>query len=185
MRIIAGKHRGLKLETFEAENIRPTLDRAREGIFNKIQFIIPDSFCLDLFGGTGAISLELLSRGANEVITVDNNDKSCAIIKKNFNNAKEKCNLIKDDYLNVCETLKGKHFDIIFLDPPFACDYGINAINKICELDLLDNDGILIFEHSSERKFDKDYENLKNNLELVDSKKYGYISVDYLKRILI
>ena len=57
MRIIAGKYRGLKLEEFDLKNIRPTLDRAREGIYNKIQFDIPNSKCLDLFGGTGAFSL--------------------------------------------------------------------------------------------------------------------------------
>ena len=75
MRIIAGKLKGLVLKTFEAENIRPTLDRAREGVFSKIQFIISGAYVLDLFAGTGAISLEFISRGAKKVITCDNNKK--------------------------------------------------------------------------------------------------------------
>lgn len=183
MRIVAGKHKGLKLETFEADNIRPTLDRAREGIFNKIQFLVPNAKCLDLFGGTGAISLEFLSRGASSVMIADNNEKSCTLIKKNFASAKENCNLIKGDFAVVCDSLSGKNFDIIFLDPPFATNFGVEAIEKIVECNLLDDDGIIIFEHSSEKKFIS--EDLLNglNLKVIDCKKYGYISVDYIKKV--
>lgn len=180
MRIIAGKHRGLKLETFDVDNIRPTLDRAREGIFNKIQFLIPNANCLDLFGGTGAISMELLSRGATKVITIDNNEKSCQLIKRNFDKAKENLNLIKCDYLSACDSLKDEKFDIIFLDPPFATDFGELAIKKIAENSMLSDDGILIFEHSSEKILPQNFcDNLP--FKVVDSKKYGYISVDYFR----
>lgn len=183
MRIIAGKYRGLKLETFEADNIRPTLDRAREGIFNKIQFNIPNSKCLDLFGGTGAISIEFISRGAGYVVTVDNNEKSCKLINQNFAKIDKKANLIKSDYLLACEKLKNNYFDIIFLDPPFATDFGMLAIKKIIECNLLCDDGIIIFEHSSNIKyFDHDF--LSNlNLELLDTKKYGAITVDYIAKV--
>ena len=84
MRIIAGKHKGLQLNTFDYQNIRPTIDRIRENIFNIIQFQIADSVVLDLFGGTGAISLEFVSRGAGKVITCDNNKDSIDLIRKNF-----------------------------------------------------------------------------------------------------
>lgn len=183
MRIIAGKYRGLKLETFEADNIRPTLDRAREGIFNKIQFSVLNADCLDLFGGTGAISIEFVSRGANRVVTVDNNEKSCSLINRNFAKIKTKPNLIKSDYLFACDSLRGQKFDIIFLDPPFASDIGEKAIKKIIECELLSSDGIIIFEHSAQVKIDSPEfcENL--NLEIFDSKKYGTIFVDYLKRV--
>lgn len=183
MRIIAGKYRGLKLETFEADNIRPTLDRAREGIFNKIQFNIPNSKCLDLFGGTGAISLEFISRGAGYVVIVDNNENSCKLINRNFAKTGEKANLIKSDYLLACENLKNNTFDIIFLDPPFATDFGVLAIKKIVECNLLNDDGLIIFEHSSNVEyFDKDF--LANlNLELLDIKKYGTITVDYISKV--
>lgn len=183
MRIVAGKHKGLKLESFEADNIRPTLDRAREGIFNKIQFLVPNAKCLDLFGGTGAISLEFLSRGAKSVIIADNNEKSCSIIKRNFANAKENCNLIKGDFLNVCENLKGEKFDIIFLDPPFATNFGIQAIEKVINCNLLENDGMIVFEHSSEKKYLDDEFLSSFKLEIIDTKKYGYISVDYIKKV--
>ena len=142
MRIIAGKHKGLKLETFEVGNIRPTLDRAREGIFNKIQFDVPNSECLDLFGGTGAISLELLSRGASKVTIVDVSFDSCKLIQKNFEKAKESLNLIKMDYMQALEFLKKDRFDMIFLDPPFASDYAQNAIIKIMHEKMLKDEAV-------------------------------------------
>ena len=176
MRIIAGKHRGMMLKTFEADNIRPTLDRAREGIFNKIQFEIAGAKVLDLFGGTGAISLEFLSRGADSVVTCDNNPKSIAVIKENFQKAKESPNLIKADYLECLDSLKNQKFDIIFLDPPFASDFGLNAIIEINKNGMIEDNGMLIYEHSSTQKI-----NYPSQIILESSKKYGAITVDYLR----
>lgn len=175
MRIIAGKHKGLNLNTFDAENIRPTADRVREGIFSKIQFIIKDSKVLDLFGGTGAIGLEFISRGASKVIVSDNNQKSVNLIKQNYSKAKESPNLIVKNYLDTLQSLKGEKFDIIFLDPPFATDFGEKAINKIFEYNLLESDGIIIFEHALEKDYTTD------KFEIIDNKKYGTIMVTYLK----
>lgn len=183
MRIIAGKFRGLKLEEFDLKNIRPTLDRAREGIFNKIQFVIPNAKCLDLFGGTGAISLEFLSRGADEVITCDSSLDSCRLIEKNFSLAKIKPNLKNMDYLDCLKNFKNDKFDIIFLDPPFASDFGLNSIKFIDDNEMLKKEGVVIFEHSSDLNLisTTDIQELKN-LKIIDTKKYGYITVDYLVR---
>lgn len=175
MRIIAGKHKGLNLLTFEADNIRPTSDRVREGIFNKLQFIIKDARVLDLFGGTGAMGIEFLSRGASEVIVCDNNQKSVNLIKQNYSKAKETPNLIVKDYLDALNSLKGKKFDIIFLDPPYATDFGEKAIEKIYEYGLLEEDGIIVFEHGVEKQYESDL------YEIIDNKKYGTIMVTYLK----
>lgn len=183
MRIIAGKFRGLKLHEFDADNIRPTLDRAREGIFNKIQFLINDARCLDLFGGTGAISLEFVSRGAKLVVTCDKDKRSCDLINKNFALAGIKPNLRQGDYLSVLSNLAGQKFDIIFLDPPFESDCGINAIMKIMELNLLDDDGVIVFEHSSEINLNNIIDLKAFNLELQSSKKYGYIMADFIGKL--
>jgi len=176
MRVIAGKHRGLNLLTFEADNIRPTIDRVREGIFNKIQFNINGAKVLDLFGGTGAISIEFLSRGAETVVTVDNNKKSIDLIKKNFIKAKEKLNLIENDFKSALKNLKGNKFNFIFLDPPFDTMYGEQSINLILEYCLLEKDGIIIYEHSVDKKFILD-----DKVEIFDEKKYGTILVSYLR----
>ncbi len=181
MRVIAGKFKGTKLIAFDEENIRPTLDKVREAIFSKIQMEIKDSSFLDLFAGTGAVSIEAVSRGASPVFTCDADRRSEKVIKQNFEKVKSSPNFILSDYNKALLTFyKGKQkFDFIFLDPPFGKGFGINAISKIDELDLLNPNGMIIFEHSLEEKFD--YLNL-SKLQLVDEKKYGTVVVTYLVR---
>ena len=176
MRIVAGKHRGLNLEEFEADNIRPTTDRVRENIFNKIQFDIPDSSVLDLFAGTGAVSLEFLSRNAKRVVSVDNNNNSIRVITKNFAKAKEKLELIKADYKEAVKQLRGNKFDFIFLDPPYHLGFGNDALELIAQYDLLCEDGIIIYEHLVDTKFD-----CPDSFEIYDYKKYGTVAVSFIR----
>lgn len=176
MRIVAGKYRGTSLFTFEADNIRPTVDRVRENIFNKIQFDIVGARVLDLFGGTGAISLEFLSRGAGEVIICDNNPKSIDLIKKNYAKIGVKPNLKRGDYLSTLKSLSGK-FDFIFLDPPYATNYAEKALFMIEELSLLEDDGIIIYEHLQGKEFA-----LPDDFEICDEKKYGTVVVTYIRK---
>lgn len=176
MRIISGKHRGLVLYTFDSENIRPTADRVKEGVFNKLHFEISGAKVLDLFGGTGAISLEFLSRGAERVVTVDNNKNSISLIKKNFSKAKEQVNLITDEYYNALSRLKNEKFDIVFVDPPFATDFGEKAIEIISKLNLLEFDGVIVYEHLVDKVF-----KIPDIFKIVDQKKYGTIMVSYLE----
>lgn len=177
MRIIAGKLKGLKLNEFEFDNIRPTIDRVREAIFNKIQFKIVNSKVLDLFGGTGAVSLEFVSRNAGGVITVDNNPNSIKLIKQNFQKAKLKPNLIESDYIKALKKFNedGRKFDIIFLDPPFDTNMGEKAIDFIVANQLLEEDGIIVYEHIVDKQF-----SLPNDLITIDERKYGTIKVSYL-----
>ena len=83
MRIVAGKYKGMILKTFDYDNIRPTPDKVREAIFSKLQFSITESSWLDLFGGTGAVGLEALSRGASCVVVCDDNKDSQKLISEN------------------------------------------------------------------------------------------------------
>lgn len=175
MRIVAGKHRGTTLLEFNASNIRPTIDRVRENIFNKIQFGVAGSSVLDLFGGTGAVSLEFLSRGADKVITVDNNKNSILIIRKNFEKCNETLNLLECDYKVALQKLKDCKFDYIFLDPPYAENYGEDAIAIILRNNLLEEDGLIIYEHLVEKEF-----HIPNEFEMRDRKKYGTVSVSYI-----
>lgn len=181
MRIIAGKFRGLKLNTFEYENVRPTLDKVRESIFNKIQFGINGSTFLDLFSGTGVFSIEAFSRGASVVYAIDNNANSIKLINLNLKKAKISSGIevVNSDYKTALIRLADKNikFDYIFLDPPFSSDFGDKAIDKILELNVLNENGMIIYEHA----IDKPYkENL--GLTVVDEKKSGTILVTYLKR---
>jgi len=181
MRIVAGKLKGLKLTTFDEDNIRPTLDKVREAIFSKIQFDIKGSKFLDLFGGTGAVSLEAVSRGAELVCTVDVDNRSVKVIKENFAKAKVVPNLLVMNYIEaICKLSSlGKRFDFIFLDPPFNTNYGPLAILEIVKNNLLEDDGVIIYEHLKE---DAALENF-DGYEIIDNKNYGTVQVTYIKRV--
>lgn len=176
MRIISGKHKGLNLKSFDFDGTRPTTDKVREAIFSKIQFRIFDSNCLDLFGGTGAITIEFLSRGAKKVVVGDNNIKSINLIKENCLKAKENPTIIKGDYKSTLKILKDNNekFDIIFLDPPYKSDFGQNSIKLIEDYGLLNEDGVLVYE------CEKNTNIVLNSLKIIDEKIYGTIKVYYI-----
>ena len=176
LRIIAGIYKGRKLVNFNADNIRPTSDMVKGAIFNKLQNIAGLSF-LDLFGGTGNVGYEALSRGANPVYICDNNANSVEIINKNnalFNNGAK---VIKGDFLLVLENFSKNNvkFDIIFIDPPYSKGFGIKSINKIKELKLLNDNGIIIYEHNKTDNLQCDGFNISG------IKQYGIKEVVYLK----
>ncbi len=181
MRIISGTLRGKKLSTLEGIETRPTLDRVKESIFNIIQSDIKDANVLDLFGGSGALGLEALSRGANKAVFCDSSKAAIRIIEKNIKDTKLECKsqIINNDYLKALDMLNEK-FDIIFLDPPYKTNFAINAINKIIKLNLLSENGIIIFETNDE---DKEKEILKNdNIEIYDKRRYGIAFVMFIRK---
>ena len=175
MRIISGKFKGAVLNTFEAENIRPTIDRVREAVFSKIQFDVANSVVLDLFGGTGAVSLEFLSRGAKKVYTVDNNDMSIRLINQNFRKLKQVPSLIQMNFIKALDKLKNEKFDFIYLDPPFDTNFAEKSIARISEFGMLNDDGLIIYEHIAGKQF-----SLPDNFEVIDEKKYGTVIVTYI-----
>ena len=180
MRIVAGKLKGLKLNTFEYANIRPTLDSVRESIFNKIQFGVNGSNFLDLFSGTGVFSLEAYSRGAKCVYACDSNSDSIKLIKTNLKKAKVEngITVVHKDYKDVLNMFynQGNKFDYIFIDPPFESQFGNTAIGLIDQYKLLSDKGMIIYEHSINSAVDS-----FSGLQVVDEKKYGTIYVTYLK----
>ena len=121
MRIVAGTARGRKLTVPSNSKIRPTKDRVREAIFNSLHSygLIEDLHYLDLFAGTGSLGLEALSRGANSVVFVDNNELSVNTITHNlemlgFDNKAEVRYQDATMYLK-----EKKDFDVAILDPPY------------------------------------------------------------------
>jgi 16S rRNA (guanine(966)-N(2))-methyltransferase RsmD len=175
MRIIAGKHKGRKLNTPNDQNIRPTSDRTREGIFNMLQWRIGGSTVLDLFAGTGAMGIEAISRGAKAVFN-DADRKSTELIKINLALLKEQAEVMCADCITALAKLKGRRFDIIFLDPPYALD--INEVFiKIREYGLLNDGGTAVYEHNNSDE--KEFEGYR----LIDSRRYGKAVVDCLEGI--
>lgn len=169
MRIIAGKYRGTKLYTLEGLDTRPTLDRVKEPLFSILQSKLLKANVLDLFAGSGALSLESLSRGAERVVLCDNSKKAINVIKQNFEKLKIVTNfeIINKDYIEALKNLQNEKFDIIFLDPPYNMHILNDILNFISINKLLTKDGIVICE------IDKEYLEDINDLELIKNKRYG------------
>ena len=147
MRVITGTCRGIQLKTPEGMTTRPTSDRVKEAMFSIIHFDIPGAEVLDLFGGTGQLGIEALSRGAKRAVFVDAGDQACRLIRENLKRTKleQQGSVVRRDYLSFLEQTK-EMFDIIFLDPPYAEVFLENALNKITEIDILRTGGIIVAE---------------------------------------
>ncbi|MEG1500215.1 MAG: 16S rRNA (guanine(966)-N(2))-methyltransferase RsmD [Clostridia bacterium] len=175
MRIISGEYRGKALCSFKTELIRPTADKVKQALFTKFQFDIEGCSFLDLFAGTGAIGIEAISRGANKVVFVDNNEESVALIKANLKSINCSKNVFTSDYKGYLKKCTQK-FDFIFIDPPYAhVEAYDQALKNIFEKDILEKDGVIICEHSS------DFAIKNTSFDLFCQKKYGLVTLSYFK----
>ena len=170
MRVITGKARGIQLKTPDGQLTRPTSDRVKEALFSIIQFELPGTKVLDLFGGTGQLGIEAISRGAKSAVFVDAGDAPCKLIKENLRRAKMEGEgrVVRADYLQFLCQCKEK-FDIIFLDPPYAEVFLENAIKKISEIDILQSGGIIVAERPVEKALNLEIEGFSRTKDY----KYG------------
>ena len=147
MRVITGKARGVQLKTPDGMLTRPTADRVKEALFSIINFDIPGATVLDLFGGTGQLGIEAISRGAASAVFVDSREESCKIIRENLRRTRleDQGRVVRSDYLDYLRRTKEK-FNIILLDPPYAEVFLENALNCITEIDILQTGGIIVTE---------------------------------------
>lgn len=147
MRVVAGKARGTVLKTPDGMRTRPTADRVKEAMFSIIQFDLPGAKVLDLFGGTGQLGIEALSRGASSAVFIDQSDSACRLIKENLCKTKlDSCSVVlRTDYAHYLQTCK-ETFDIILLDPPYADVFLEKCLNLITEIDILHSGGIIVCE---------------------------------------
>ena len=147
MRVITGKARGIVLKTPDGMATRPTADRVKEALFSIIQFEIPSAKVLDLFGGTGQLGIEALSRDAKSAVFVDERQDACNLIRENLRRTKleSQARVIRSDYLAFLKTCKEK-FNIILLDPPYAEVFLENSLKMITEIDILETGGIIVAE---------------------------------------
>lgn len=171
MRVISGKYKGKKLDGFDIDGTRPTMDRVKESLFGIIQDYLEDSTCLDLFAGSGALGIEALSNGSKLCYFVDKNPIVIKILEKNLSNI-DNYKLIKKDYIEALKTLDTK-FDIIFLDPPYNLELITPAIKLIIENNLLKENGIIVCEYEKE--------NIVTELLLLKEKNYGSKNIKIFK----
>ena len=147
MRVITGKARGTVLKTPDGMQTRPTADRVKEALFSIINFDIPGAKVLDLFGGTGQLGIEALSRGAASAVFVDESEAACKLIRENLRRSKldSQGRVVRGDYMAYLKSCREK-FDIILLDPPYAEVFLENSLKIISEIDILQSGGIIVAE---------------------------------------
>lgn len=167
MRIISGSHRGLKLQAPAKLPVRPTTDMAKEALFNIIEqkVNIDEISVLDLFAGTGNISLEFSSRGVKELTSIDRHADCVRFIQEMNTKLKFSSNLLRADVFKYLKTCVYK-YDLIFADPPYDLPNIPEIIRLVKENNLLNDGGFLIIEHAS-------MQNLSSYKGYVESRKYG------------
>lgn len=172
MRVISGKARGVSLMTPKGDLTRPTADRVKEALFSIIQFDLPGANVLDLFGGTGQLGIEALSRGAKHAVFVDSREDACRLIKENLKRTKMEsvATVVRCDYLQYLQRCR-EQFNIIILDPPYAEVFLENALNIITEIDILQSGGIIIAERPLGKDLPLDFEGFTRSKDY----KYGQI----------
>lgn len=175
MRIVGGKYKGRVLLEFKGKDIRPTSDKARESLFNILQFKIAGATFLDLFCGTGAMGIEALSRGAKKVTFNDIDRKSIALLKSNLEKLKidEEYSVCNFDALRFLKTTTEK-FDIIYIDPPYALELGQSAVEQSASA--LSENGLIILED------EKPFTGKIAGLNQTDCRKYGRIHLTFFEK---
>ena len=171
MRIITGCYKGRHFEIPRSFKARPTTDFAKENIFNVlIQYVdLEGAVALDLFSGTGSISLELVSRGCSQVVSVEADRDHHRFICDCFNKLGTKaCIPLRADVFRFLKTCR-QPYDLIFADPPYALKQLSTIPDLIFERQLLKPDGLFVFEHG------KDYD-FSAHPNFVEHRAYGSVN---------
>ena len=175
MQITGGKYNSLKIKTPDFDNIKPTLSKTRQGIFNSLitQIEPENKVFFDLFAGSGIMSLEALSRGF-KVISFEKDKRTAIAIKQAFQSLKLEPEIYIGDTLKNIVKVNLKA-DVIFIDPPYDSDLYEQVLKIIKENDILNDNGIIILEHPETKKIDY------SGFELIKVKNYGDKLITFIK----
>lgn len=180
MRIITGSRKGMRLRTLDGDDVtRPTAERVKEAIFSMINFDLEGARVLDLFGGSGQLALEALSRGADRAVIGEIDKNAVGIIRENIAKTKfeGQARLISSDYKKVIDTLRGgEKFDIVFLDPPYNSGHIPDALRRMIAADVLASGALVICETDSDKQIEHEDFTVKRFA------RYGRVYVTLLER---
>ncbi len=144
MRVITGTAGGRKLKSPDGDAIRPTTDHVKQAMFNILQFDLEGRRVLDLFGGTGQLGIEALSRGAREAVFTDSSRTAVQLIRENLKRCSLQGTVIQTDVLRYLQ--RGEKFDVIFIDPPYDAGLYSRVLEAINSVDNLTEGGIIVCE---------------------------------------
>lgn len=179
MRIVSGKYGSRALKTLSGDTTRPTSDKIRGAIFNKIGPYFDDGRFLDVFGGSGTMSFEALSRGMTHATIIEKDRKAQLVIKENAKllGVEADMKLINGDSKSRIEGLSGT-YDIIFLDPPYAYEHTEYVVQRIIELNLVHEDSMIIVETDGKRTIPEEI----SGFEKIDLKDYKATQIHYFSK---
>lgn len=173
MRVIAGELRGRRLKSVPGKLTRPTSDKIKEAAFQMMGPYFQGGVCLDLFAGSGSLGIEAISRGINHGVFIDKQPKAIQTINENIKamRLEEKTEVLKIDAFKGIRLVSKKtaRFDLILVDPPYERVNYDNLLNEILEHQLLNVNGLIYCEHTTEKELPRDY----SELEIIKQVKYG------------
>jgi 16S rRNA (guanine966-N2)-methyltransferase len=165
MRVIGGTHRGRRLRTVGGLEVRPTSDRLRETLFNILAHRIEGCRFLDICAGSGAVGVEALSRGASQATFIERSRRSCAVIEDNLTalGIARDATIINRDAREALKSLNraSEHFDIAFLDPPYASGTCNQVMNLLGSGSLLSDEAVVVVEHRAKTPPEPGYGKLR------------------------
>ena len=175
MRVISGIYKRRRFDVPRTFKARPTTDFAKENLFNVLNGYIDFEdgvTALDLFAGTGSISIELVSRGCDQVISIEKDPQHFAFISKVMKEVKtDKCFPLRADVFQYMERCH-QQFDFIFADPPYALKNLAEIPDKVFENKLLKEDGLFVLEHGKDLSFE-------NHPYFVEHRHYGSVNFTF------
>ncbi len=183
MRIITGTARGTKLISLEGDATRPTSERAKEAVFSMLAFEVPGRQVLDLFAGSGQLSLEALSRGAAHAVLVDSAPAAVDVIRKNIvkTHMEDKTTVVQSDCLTYLKQVRlGVMFDLIFIDPPYAGHLVPDMLTVILERTLAAPNAIFVCESEEDDIF-AGHEDLRSQFTVRRTGRYAKAVVTVLE----
>lgn len=162
MRVIAGLYKGRPLETVSGLGTRPTTDRVKEALFSILHPHLQDASFLDLFAGSGQIGMEAFSRGASEVVFVEEDPRVTKVIKKNLATLGLTAEVYTKDVFFALTVFskKNRAFDLIFCDPPYDRGLSPHVLSFLGEKGLVAKEGLVIFEHGRKEEIPREVWNL-------------------------
>lgn len=183
LRVISGEHKGKPIKAVPGTMTRPTTDKVKEAIFNIIGPYFNGGIALDLYGGSGSLGIEALSRGMERVIFVDQQKKAVDVIKDNVKrcNYEEKVEVYRNEASRALKALVKRdiQFSCIFLDPPYAKQQLQRDLTFIALNQLLRHDGMIMVEHDHNVVLP----NIIESLQCARTETYGDTTISIYNRI--
>jgi len=186
MRVIAGEFKGRRLKFIKHDQLRPTMDRVKESMFNVLGGYLEPGRVLDLFAGCGSLGIEALSRGAGEIYFVDSSREALGVLRENLETLRvpaSRYKILRATWKSALQQLKrgGTSFDLVLIDPPYNKSGLIeNALMELGGFDILRPSARIVAEHSS--RYSVEDSALPEGIEKVKVLRFGGTTLTFIRR---